>query len=174
MKFSPGRRHRRTHCGSAWSFPGGTEWERSWRGFGSGYLLTGAYAAPSGTHVFAISQGQGFYVAVDRPDELERLPAGPLRGIQRVPERAIVVFWGFQDLVAYGPAGMLWWLQRLSEDDLEIHRVEEGGIYGTAWDAGAGAGEDRRPFRVDPPTGKVDGGWLRPTLVGGAHRAEGG
>lgn len=150
--------------------PDGTAWERSWAGISPHYPLTGAYAAPSGRHLVVVSRGQGFYVPVEEPDRFERLPAAPLRGIARVPEREIVVFWGFQDLVAYGPDGMLWWLQRLSEDDLEILRIERDGIHGTAWDA-SGTGEERVPFRVDPSSGRVEGGWAPPTLVAGAGRS---
>lgn len=134
----------------------GGEWERSWRGMGRDYPLTGVYAAPSGRHLFVIAEGEGFHVPADRPDDWTSIPGAPILGLGRVPGLPIVVFWGFQDLAAYGPDGMLWWLDHLSLDDLRVDRIEAGGISGTVWDPGAREGEDDRVgFRVDPWTGRL-------------------
>jgi len=100
---------------------------------------------------------------VDRPDDWTPLPFLPILGLGRVPDRPIVIFWGFQDLAAYGPDGMLWCLDHLSTDDLAIERIESDGIHGTLWDPSAREGEeDRAAFRIDPWTGRLDGPDLHP------------
>jgi hypothetical protein len=133
---------------------------------GRDYPLTGVYAAPSGRHLFVIAEGEGFYVPVDRPDDFTPIPGRPILGLGRVPERPIVVFWGFQDLAAYGPDGMLWWLDHLSTDDLAVERIEADAIQGTIWDPSAREGEDDRiPFRIDPSTGELDAPTLPSALA---------
>jgi hypothetical protein len=99
--------------------------------------------------------------------------AAPVLAVARVPERAILLFADFQDLCAYGPNGIIWWIKRLALDALKVESITAGVISGSGNDSNG----QQLHFQVDPATGRYQGGWTNATLMrprdistDGAHR----
>jgi hypothetical protein len=111
--------------------------------------------------VFVVSNGQGYVVSARRPEDWLRLETLPIRGVRRIPAKPYVLMWDFQNLDLYGPAGLVWSLEDLSTDDLEITGVTSETITGRAKDP---LKERMVDFAVDVGTGRVSGGWGKPTL----------
>lgn len=123
------------------------------------YPLTGVYACPSPEQVCIVNQGAGYLVNVNQPSNWERIHVIPILGVQRVPDRPILLFWDFQDLAAYGPEGLLWRIERLSNDGLTITEVTASAITGISCrPLNRTPYEEEVPFRIDPLTGKTEGG----------------
>lgn len=124
------------------------------------YPLSGVYKHPSSDHVCVVANGQGYIVPVYAPTEWKKVLVAPILGMLPMVEQQVLLFWSFQDLAAYDPGGLKWWVERLSEDNLSITDISGGVIRGTAWDP---VGEREAPFSVDPVTGRVTGGWGNPS-----------
>jgi hypothetical protein len=131
----------------------------SWTGKLAGgpedYKLTGAFAAPSPIHLFAVAHGEGIAVHACQAESWQSLPVMPVLAILRVPGREIVVMHDFQDMAAFGPHGLLWVIDRLALDDLQIKTVGTREITGVAYDPKQG-GSVR--FAIDPVSGETTGG----------------
>ena len=59
-----------------------------------------------------------------------------------------------QDLIAYSKNGLIWTIDHLALDDLQITLVSREAIKGFARDPASG----KVPFSVDPVTGRLEGG----------------
>lgn len=122
------------------------------------YPFTGLFACPNEDYLCVVAGGFGYWVDVAHPGRYETLRVKPVRGVERVPGLRILVCWDFQDLAAYGVEGVQWWIEHLSEDDLEITAVDGDKIVGSAWNPI----DDTRPIVcVDPHTGRATGGYGR-------------
>ncbi len=144
---------------------GGAPWIGNFEPLDPDYPLTGIYACPSPHQVCIVAQGEGYLVRVNAPSEWERLPVAPTLGIERVPDRPILFAWDFQDLLAYGPGGLIWWVERLSLDGIRILEVTSEVIRGVSiGPLNEPPYEQELPFCIAPETGDVEGGWGNPTL----------
>jgi hypothetical protein len=146
----------------------GPPWRRVFPGFLAEYPLSGAFACPSPVHVCIVATGRAFMVSVLDPDDVEVVPGWPIAGLRRVPRHPILLLWGDSDLVAYGEAGRLWWIEGLSIEELEISDVRPDGIHGTAWRTSSGPDpyvpSGRVPFVIEPYSGTITGGCGSPFL----------
>jgi len=111
-------------------------------------------ATPSPSRVMVIARGEGYIVKVDNPDNWEYVAVAPVLDVRRVPDRDILICTDYQDLVAYGKSGLVWALEYLGLDDVEILKVLRNEIQGSARHEALGT----VPFSVDPSTGHVNGG----------------
>jgi hypothetical protein len=146
----------------------GAPWVGFFEGIDPAYELTGCFGWPDPNRVFVMSNGEGYVVNANRPEDWLRLELGPIRGVRRIPAKPYVVVWDFQDLAVYGAVGLLWCLERLSIDDLEITAVTSESVLGRALEPGANRMVE---FSVDIRTGRVTGGWGCPLLrIGGADK----
>lgn len=111
-------------------------------------------ASPSPNHLLVVARGQGYLVQADSPEQWDYIAVNPILDIQRVPDLQILICLDFQDLVAYGPDGLMWRIEHLGLDDVEITNLFPNEIQGFARHPTRG----RVPFRIDPATGEVEGG----------------
>ncbi|MCP4602208.1 MAG: hypothetical protein GY847_17110 [Proteobacteria bacterium] len=143
----------------------------SWIGtFASGYnspvALTGIFAYPDEQFLCVVSAGAGYIVRADDPKSWEQVRAYPITDARTIPEKQLLVFADFTALSAYGPEGMVWTIDDLSWDGLEITEVSPGFIRGLAWDSPRG---QKVEFWVDVLTGRHKGG-SSPTQYAGTHK----
>jgi hypothetical protein len=141
----------------------GRVWERAYDGLTNEYALAGAFGTPSPEYVCVIVHGLGFMVPVNSPETAEKIPGLPLVGISRIPNRELLLIWGESDLVLYGPAGRVWWIEGLSHENLEIEDVTADRISGSSEIPSFGpepyVPAARIPFEIEIDTGRVHGGW---------------
>jgi len=115
---------------------------------------SGVYASPMPDRVIVVCEGAGYLVPVHRPTAFESLATLPVREVRRISGAELLLLVGVQDLVAYGPDGLLWRVERLSREELTVESVDPAVVRGSATtDEGTAA------FQVDARTGAVIGGW---------------
>lgn len=117
--------------------------------------LTGLFATPSPDVVCVVAKGQGFWVPVLAPGDVEIIRSIPIEDVIAVPGKRVLVFADYTELEAYGGGGSLWRTERLSWDGLKITKVTAEVIRGTAWDSPANRDV---AFSVDTETGASEGG----------------
>lgn len=138
---------------------GALPWCATFAGLSEAYL-TGMFAHPCETTLVVVSGGAAYLVPVLSPDSY-RMIGGAVRGVARVPGRALIVLWDDQNLFACDRHGTVWCVVRLAEDDLQIDEVTAEAVVGTVPDYGS---DTRVSFRVDVMTGSVSGGWIPPRV----------
>jgi hypothetical protein len=139
----------------------GASWAGFFEAFDPAYELTGCFGWPDPARLLVSSNGEGYVVNVFNPDLWERIDLLPIRGVRRIPGLELVSMWDFQDLALFGANGLIWRLERLSVDQLEITRVTSEAIFGRALDPTKNRMTD---FTVDVSSGSVAGGWGGPAL----------
>jgi hypothetical protein len=117
-------------------------------------LLDKVCASPSPKRVIVVARGEGYIVRADRPDDWEYIAVAPVLDVRRVPEREILICADYQNLAAYSKSGLIWTIEHLALDDLEITKVLPAEIQGFLRHEDLG----KVPFSVDPSTGRVEGG----------------
>jgi hypothetical protein len=108
---------------------------------------------PDQWSICVVYTGGAVVMRADDPARTYEINAYPVTGALVGPEREMVVFSDFTNLVAYGPDGLLWKSPRLALDDLRVQafdgdvlRVE--GFFG---------GRKLDEFAVDIATGEPNG-----------------
>ena len=115
---------------------------------------SGVYASPMPDRVIVVCEGAGYLVPVHRPTAFESLATLPVREVRRISGAELLLLVGVQDLVAYGPDGLLWRVERLSREELTVESVDPAVVRGSAT-----TNEGTAAFQVDARTGAVTGGW---------------
>ena len=124
-------------------------------GFGDTSGPTKVYSSPQKGMVCVVSRGDGYIVSVEDPTQYERVKLCPILGAYPVSEQNLIVFHNFTDFVAYGVKGLAWRSKRISYDGIKVDRLEDGFLFGQAWDAPTGKDVC---FRLDLRTGIHEGG----------------
>lgn len=108
---------------------------------------------PDEWSICVVYAGGGVVVRADDPTRTYEIDANPVTGALVVPEREMVVFSDFTNLVAYGPGGVLWKSPRLALDDVRVQEVD-GDVLRVEGFFGVGKPHE---FTVDIATGKPSG-----------------
>ena len=129
--------------------------------------LTGLFATPSPDVVCVVVKGQGFWVPVLLPGDVEIIRSLPIQEVFAIPGKPILVFADYTELEAYGEGGFLWRTERLAWDGLKVTEVTAETIRGMAWDSPANR---EVPFAVDTESGASEGGSSPPKYGAGQSR----
>lgn len=118
---------------------------------GPGYL-SALVCAPTPGHLCAILSGVGFVIPVDEPTRYLSIPIDPIVEIHRVPDTAVVLIVGLEDIVALGAAGILWTARYVAQDGIIVDEITAHTVRGH----GDGADEERVPaFNIEVASGRV-------------------
>lgn len=126
---------------------------------GGAYEFAGCFATPSPRHVLVVDDGDGFLVDVRDPARRIVVPECPLVGAVRVPERDILLVWGFYEMMAIGAAGLLWRASMIPYGDVELREITPD-VVRCAWYGGSnpdGTDDGWLPFEIDTATGVATG-----------------
>ena len=133
----------------------GTPWIGTFAfGHNRGRAVTSVFTTPNPDVICVVADGAGYLVAANAPQDWYTVQAAPVLDVRQVPERSLLIFSDFSDLVAYGVSGMAW-AARIGADDLRIVDASPDRISGTWWNPATGATAE---FVVDPSTGELIGG----------------
>ncbi|MGH2779923.1 MAG: hypothetical protein ACRDLA_00620 [Thermoleophilaceae bacterium] len=108
---------------------------------------------PDEKSLCVVKGGAGCLVRTDDPAANSEIDAFPITDVLAIPDRGLVVFADFTDLIAYDPDGVAWRSGRVALDDVKIIRAE-----GDTLDvAGFFGSVNRAEFTVDLRTGRPSG-----------------
>lgn len=117
--------------------------------------VAGPIQMPDGQHVYAA----GLILNAEGPDGFHQLAVDPVTAVHRTADGQHVLFLGFTEIEAHGPAGRIWRSERLVLDDLEIERIEGGLVHCRGSDLGDQlAGDKSHVVVLDLMTGRVVSG----------------
>ena len=138
---------------------------------GGSYLLTcalgfkdptmprGVFGCPDPEWICVVAGGYAYLADVREPEEVTLLRMKPVVQVVPVVEANLLLFVGFQSVLAWGLGGKVWETGRLSWEGVRVTGVEDGMLRGLGWDLMKDAEVE---FRVDLQTGEhMGGGWRR-------------
>lgn len=128
------------------------------RGFADPRMPTAIFACPNVREMCALAGGYAYIVDTGAPDNSEQIPLRPVVEVRTLPDHQLLVFAGFDSLVAWGVRGLAWQTARLSWEGLRITGVEADSLRGLGWDMMT---DSEMEFTVDLRTGKHTGGAYR-------------
>ena len=128
-------------------------------GFSDPTMPSGVFGCPKATEMCAVAGGYAYVAEVGRAgavmcaDRAETGGAASLRAVKA----GVLVFVGFQNLVAWGVDGLAWETGRLSWEGVTVSGWDARELRGMGWDLMA---DVEREFVVDLGTGgHTGGGW---------------
>ncbi len=124
---------------------------------------------PDEKSLCVVKTGTGCLVRTDDPAKTSEIDAFPITNVLAIPDRNLVVFADFTDLIAYGPDGIAWRSGRVALDDLEIIRAEGDVLHA----AGFFGSVNRAEFIVDLRTGRSSGAPYEFEETGGFRQESG-
>jgi hypothetical protein len=124
-------------------------------GFAGDNVPSGIWACPDPAWICAVAGGYAYLIDTSDPARWEQLPYRPVTNVTVVAEHALLVFTGFQSLLAWGRSGKVWETGRLSWDGLRVTAIHGDTLLGLGWDMTT----DRElEFNVNLKTGEHWGG----------------
>jgi hypothetical protein len=124
-------------------------------GFAGDNVPSGIWACPDPAWICAVAGGYAYLIDTSDPARWEQLPYRPVTNVTVVAEHALLVFAGFQSLLAWGRSGKVWDTGRLSWDGLRVTAIHGETLLGLGWDMTT----DRElEFNVNLKTGEHRGG----------------
>lgn len=124
-------------------------------GFAGDNVPSGIWACPDPAWICAVAGGYAYLIDTSDPERWEQVEYRPVTNVTVVAEHALLVFAGFQSLLAWGRSGKVWETGRLSWDGLRITAIQGETLLGLGWDMTT----DRElEFNVNLKTGEHRGG----------------
>ncbi len=123
------------------------------RGFTDAGMPSGVWRCPAEDEICVVAGGYGYVGKVGEPHSCVQIELKPVVEVLEV--EGLLVFVGFQRIVAWGRDGIVWETGKLSWEGLKITATGNGEIRGLGWDLMA---DVEKEFRVDLRTGEHTGG----------------
>jgi len=132
------------------------------RGFADARMPTGLFACPNAREMCAVAGGYAYVIDTSAPETCVQIPLRPVVQVRTLVEHGLLVFVGFQSIVAWGRDRLAWESARLSWEGIRLTRVEGREMRGFGWDLQT----DREiEFAVDLRTGQHTGGPFAPVAI---------
>ena len=131
-------------------------------GFADPSMPTGVFSSPNPAELCAIAGGYAYLIDTDNPPLSTLLPQKPVTAIHVLPRHRLLLFTGFQTLLAWGESGLAWHSQRLTWEGLQLTGIEGTTLHGTGWNL---ISDRTVPFTLDLLTGQHSGGGFTPPLI---------
>jgi hypothetical protein len=127
-------------------------------GFRDPTMPTGVFACPDPGAICAVAGGYSYLAKADAPESCTLLEMKPVVAVWPAVEAGLLLFVGFQSIVAWGPDGVAWETGRLSWEGVTVTAVTGFEARGLGWDL---HGDVEVGFTVDLRTGRHTGGGYR-------------
>ena len=122
-------------------------------GFRDASMPTGVWGCPEADWICVVAGGYGYLASTLEPERVTLLGMKPVVAVFEAPE--LLLFVGFQTILAWGPDEVAWETEKLSWEGVKVTSVGETEVVGLGWDLMA---DVEREFRVDLRTGAHVGG----------------
>jgi hypothetical protein len=130
-------------------------------GFTDPAMPTGVFACPNANEMCAVAGGYAYVIDTTRPEHCTHIALKPVVEVRTLVAQKLLLFVGFQSIVAWGHAGLAWESARLSWEGVRITAIDGNILHGTGWNLLT----DREvPFSIDLLTGQHQGGGFAPPL----------
>lgn len=128
-------------------------------GFKDPSMPTGVFACPRVGEICAVAGGYGYLAPAARPEECTLLAMKPVVRVVPVVAAGLLLFVGFQTILAWGVDGLAWETGRLSWEGVRVTSFADAEVRGFGWDLMT---DKEVEFVVDLRTGEhTGGGWKR-------------
>ena len=127
-------------------------------GFRDPSMPTGIFACPNAEEICAVAGGYGYVAGAETPEKCTLLTMKPVVAVHAAVEAGLLLFVGFQSILAWGHEGLAWETGRLTWDGVRVTSVEGFEVRGFGWDL---RGDVEVEFSVDLRTGIHTGGGFR-------------
>jgi hypothetical protein len=117
--------------------------------------LLGIYSMPNPNQFCIVSNGTGYIVSSNNPEEWSEVRSIPITDVRCIETHKIIVFADYTELVAYDEFGIKWKTARLAYDSLKIIHIENDVLKGEFWNI---RNEDNQIFEVNLNDGSQIGG----------------
>jgi len=124
-------------------------------GFTDPTMPTGVHPCPNPDQICAVAGGYAYIIDTLHPERSTHISLKPVVSIHPDSTHNLLLFAGFQTILAWGPNGETWQTQRLSWEGIHITGVEGDTLHGTGWHLHT---DKELPFTVDLRTGQHEGG----------------
>ena len=124
-------------------------------GFKDPAMPTGVWGSPRADEMCAVAGGYAYMVDTKQPERVTQIPLRPVAAVKALEREGLLVFAGFNSLVAWGEEGLRWTTGRLSWEGVTLGEVVDGRLTGTGWEM---LSDRELPFSVDLQTGAHEGG----------------
>ena len=128
-------------------------------GFRDPSMPTGVFECPRAGEMCAVAGGYAYLAMVNRPEDCTLLGMKPVVAVVPVVSAGLLLFVGFQTILAWGVEGLAWETSRLSWEGVRVSSVSDKEVRGFGWDLRT---DKEVEFAVDLRTGThAGGGWRR-------------
>ena len=124
-------------------------------GFKDPSMPTGVFGCPRAEEMCAVAGGYAYLIDTSAPERVTLLAMKPVVEVLPAVEAGLLLFVGFQTVVAWGVDGMGWETRKLSWEGVRVTAVEGVELKGFGWDMRT---DKEVEFVVDLRTGVVVGG----------------
>ncbi len=124
-------------------------------GFKDPSMPTGVFACPTAGHICIVAGGYSYIAPAADPEQVTLLAMKPVVDVIPAEDQNLLLFVGFQTVLAWGPAGLAWETERLSWEGVRVAEVNGAGLAGFGWDL---MRDVEVEFRLDLRTGRHTGG----------------
>ena len=129
-------------------------------GFSNPSMPSGVYGCPNAGEICVLAGGYAYVAAVSAPERVILLAMKPVVSVLPVVDAGLLLFVGFQTVLAWGREGKAWETERLSWEGVRVTGVSGEVLEGFGWDL---IRDVEAAFRVDLRTGEHEGGgWKSP------------
>lgn len=127
-------------------------------GFTDPSMPSGVWGCPTAEEICAVAGGYAYIANVRTPEKCTQIALRPVVALHASVAAGLLLFIGFQTIVAWGVDGLAWETQRLSWDGVRVAEIGVDEVRGFGWDLIA---DEEIAFRVDLRTGMALGGGYR-------------
>lgn len=124
-------------------------------GFKDPSMPTGVFGCPRAEELCAVAGGYAYLIDTSAPERVTLLALKPVVEVLPAVEAGLIVFVGFQTIMAWGVDGLAWETRKLSWEGVRVTSVDGAELRGFGWEMRT---DTEREFVVDLRSGGVVGG----------------
>lgn len=120
-------------------------------GFRDPAVPAGLWSTPRPEEICTVAGGYAYLIDTTAPQRFTMLPYRPVMEVRAVPAEGLLLFVGHRSILAWGRDGQAWESERLSDEGVTIHSIEDGVLRGTGWEMRS---DKETPFELDLRSGQ--------------------
>ena len=128
-------------------------------GFTNPTMPTGIFGCPNPQEICAVAGGYAYLIDTEHPEHCTHIALKPVVEIKPLIAQNLLLFVGFQSMIAWGAQGLVWETARLSWEGLRLTSLEGNLLHGFGWNL---LTDRETAFSVDLLTGLHQGGGFAP------------
>ena len=124
-------------------------------GFTDQAIPTGVFACPNPNEMCAVAGGYAYVIDTAKPERCVHIALKPVVEVRPLVAQNLLLFVGFQSIMAWGHDGLAWESARLSWEGVRITGIDGNVLHGFGWNL---LSDREVAFTLDLLTGQHQGG----------------